>query len=219
MKESRRSIDVFLEHAQVSKEQRKEVFSALEKNTKERIILDVIDNYGQNHRLIMSFEPLSKPSGFTLFCGHEFVEDRSSANLLASSAPLPTLFNRGNLNFLSYITGNMNIGSYVVDPDGKITYVNHTLEKWLQYSDNEIVAHGFSVRDLVEGGDGEEVLKNFNSFNGDVHFNRKATGVIKVFLNHKALYDEKGKVVGFLALVYLLDDLKKKNSSIDIDSW
>ena len=220
MKESRRSIDSFLEQAQVLKEQRKEVFSAFEENKPEKIIFDVVDSKKQSHRLLMSLEPLAKPSGFKLFCGHEFVEERSSANLLAANVA-PSLFNRANFNLLSYVSESIGVGVYLADIAGNISYTNHVLEKALSYNDGEIATRSLPIKDLINKAEveGEAPVIGLQNFEGEIDLQRKLGRSAHVFLNQKLMYDESGSLVGCVAFVHFLDEPKVEVSESKKNSW
>lgn len=221
MKESRRSIDTLLEQAQVSKEQRKIVFSAIEKRGKENIIFDILDSKKQVHRLIMSVEPLSKPQGFTILRGREFVKKRSTSDIVPSSINSNPVFSRANFDLFSYITKNMNIGSYITDGAGNIIYANPTLEKWLYYNDDEIVTGNLKVRNLVsQAGDGAFVSE-LRNFEGEVSMQRKVGGTLKVFINQKYIRNEQDVILGYVALIHPLEqvEITQKNSDKKDNSW
>lgn len=212
-KENHRSINSLLEHSQVSLEQRKIIFSAIDKNANERVIFDVVDAKKQIHRLIMSVEPIARPRGFTILRGREFVEKREVTNQLSDNSA-PHLFNKSSFEFLSYITNNLGLGAYITDTLGNINYASPSLEKWLYYDDGEITSRNLSMKDILLLDGAVEL----NNFEGEVQLQRKIGGLIKAFINQKPMFDGRGVLIGFVAMVHLagvpINDLtdSRKNS-------
>ncbi|MEQ1790645.1 MAG: PAS domain-containing protein, partial [Rickettsiales bacterium] len=136
-KEPRRAIDVLLEQGQVSKEDRTIVFAAIERRVRSKVIFDIVDTQKKNYRIMMSIEPIVRPKGFMLLRGREFVEKRVLGPQSPENNKLP-IFNETNISMFSYITDSMDIGAYMIDLLGKITYANLTLEQWLDFDEKEL---------------------------------------------------------------------------------
>ena len=212
-KESHRSINSLLEHAQVSLEQRKIIFSAIDKNINGRVIFDVVDAKKQAHRLIMSAEPIARPRGFTILRGREFVEKREVSNPLSNNAP--HLFSKSSFDFLSYITNNMELGAYITDAQGNINYSSPTLEKWLYYDEGEIASRNLSMKDIFLANGAFEL----NNFEGGAQLQRKIGGIVKVFINQKPMFDERGVIIGFIAIIHLADAANNSLTDSRKNSW
>ena len=203
MKEARRTIGVLFEHAQISKEQRNIIFEAI-KNAPEKVMFDVIDSKKQVHRLIMTVEAVVRPQGFTMLRGYEFVENREAVNPLSDKSKMP-VFNKASFDLFSSFTGNMNIGVYMTDTLGNITYASPTLEKWLAYNEDEIISRNLSLKDILpQTGAGKSVI-GLQNFEGEIHLQRKVGGSIKTLLNQKAIYGGDDTVSGYIAIANLLD--------------
>ncbi len=222
-KESRRAIEVLLEYGQVTKEEKKRVFSALERQARSNIVFEITDNKKQTHRIIMNIEPIHRPKGFMLLLGREFVEKRifgpQVSEISSSGSGLP-IFNDYNVSMFSYITDSMDIGAYLIDLLGNITYANITLEQWLDFDEHEIIEKNLSLDDLILQESVDVFINDIKNFNGEVTLKRKVGGYVKVTLNQKALYDEQGAIIGYTALLNKIEDPEPLSPiKPQINSW
>ncbi|MEZ5691966.1 MAG: PAS domain-containing protein [Rickettsiales bacterium] len=221
-KEPRRAIDVLLERGQVSKDDRKIVFNALENRVHKKVILDITDAKGKAYKIVMSIEPIPRPKGFMLLRGREYIEKRvlglTQQNNDNSNG---LIFTNDNIALFSYLTDSMNIGAYLTTSFDNITYVNLTLEQWLYYDEGEIIRNGLSFKNLISQSTEGEYIGDIKSFNGELNLRKKLGGEIKVTLEQSPLYDEQGSITGYIGLVHNMDpedktSNKKKNNN---NSW
>lgn len=219
IKEPRRAIDVLLEQGQVSKEERKMVFSAIERRVRSKVVFDIIDHKKQSHRIMMTIEPITRPKGFMLLRGREFVEKRVLGPQLPNDSKTP-IFNKTNISLFSYIMDSMDIGAYMIDLFGNITYANLTLEQWLDFDEDELTTSNLSVKDIISQTGLESFVDDLKNFDGEVMLQRKIGGHVKATLNQKAMYDEQGAVIGYTALLYQSKEPINKNPARNkIDAW
>lgn len=219
-KESRHAVDVLLEQGQVSKEERKLVFSAIERRVRGKVIFDITDHKKQKHRIMMSIEPIARPKGFMLLRGREFVEKRILGPQIGNDSKVP-VFNKTNTGLFSYITDSMDIGAYIIDLFGNITYANLTLEQWLDFDENELTDRSLSLKDIISQTGLDTYIDDLKNFEGEVSLLRKVGGFIKASINQKAMYDEQGVIIGYCALVHQLKEqpMNEKNEKIKKDLW
>lgn len=199
-KETRRSIDVLLEYGKVSKDERKIIFSAIEKRIHSKVVFDLIDAKNHSHRIMMSIEPIARPSGFILLRGREFVEKRVLSTIAADNSK-GQMFAKPNMEMFSYITDSMDIGCYVVDLYGAIIYANLTLEQWLDFDEGEIVSNNIYLKDIISQTNLSVYVSDFKNFEGEVLLTRKIGGYIQAFINQKAIYADDGTIIAYTALV------------------
>ena len=200
-KEPRRDIDVLLEQGQVSKEDRKIVLTAIERRVRSKVVFDITDHKKQRHRIMMSIEPIMRPKGFMLLRGREFIEKRVLGPDMPENDKTP-VFNKTNLNLFSYIMDSMDIGAYIIDLFGSITYTNTTLEQWLDYDEDELVSHELSLRDIISQAGLESSIDDLKNFEGEVLLQKKVGGQVKALIEQKAMYDEQGTIIGYSCLVH-----------------
>jgi hypothetical protein len=218
-KQPRHAIDVLLEQGQVSKEERKQVFEALDKRVRGKVIFDIIDHKKQTHRIMMTIEPILRPKGFMLLRGREFVEKRVLGPQLPGDSKMP-LFNKTNIGLYSYLMDSMDIGSYIIDLFGNITYANLTLEQWLDFDEGEITDRGLSLKDIISEKGLDTHVDDLKNFDGEAMLMRKIGGFFKVYINQKAMYDEQGVIIGYCALLHQLKNQSSNEVSEKIkDIW
>jgi len=211
LKQPRRTIDVLMEHGRVSKEDTNKVFSAIEQGVYSKVVFDIRGAGNEFHKMVMSIEPIMRPSGFIMLRGREFVESRSTEDEKSlGSNPI----NKSSITLFSHVMDSMNMGVYMTTPAGALIYVNPILEQWLGYRDGEIVASNLSLQDIINQGGGRSETIIPDNYEGEVMLQKKTGGLMKSFINQKIISDDQGKVMGCTALVHnFIDqnaDVKKK---------
>jgi two-component system, cell cycle sensor histidine kinase and response regulator CckA len=200
LKQSRRSIDILLEQGKVSRPDSEKIYSAIERGVYEKVIFDIRGSGNVYHKIVMSIEPILRPSGFILLRGREFVEARSNEDLPATTRS--ALLNKGNITLFSYVMDTMHMGVYMAGPAGNIIHANPVLEQWLEYNDGEITLSNLSLQDIIsQGGNRAESIEPEN-YEGEVTLQKKTGGTMKAFINQKVIRDENNKVMGCTALVH-----------------
>lgn len=219
-KDPRKDVGIILEQGQVSKEEQKNIFRAIERYARGKVVFDLIDSKKQRHRIMMSFEPITRPKGYMLLRGREFVEKRVLGPEIPTDDKTP-VFNKNNLGLFSYITDSMDIGAYIIDLFGSITYANLTLEQWLDFDEDEIVDRGLSLKDIISQNGLEIAVAELKNFDGTVTLQRKIGGHIKASIEQKAMYGEKGTIIGYSALLHQIKEPSAGDLSnrIQKDSW
>lgn len=211
LKQPRRTIDILLEHGRVSKEDSNKVFAAIEQGVFSKVVFDIRGGNNEYHKMVMSIEPIMRPSGFIMLRGREFVEARANDDLQATgSNPI----NKSSITLFSHVMDSMNMGVYMTNPTGALVYVNPILEQWLGYRDGEIVNSNLSLQDIIhQSGKRSENIEPDN-YEGEILLQKKTGGQMKSFINQKVISDEHGKHMGCTALVHnFIDqnaDVKKK---------
>lgn len=219
-KEARKDIGIILEHGQVPKEEQKNIFKAIERYARGKVVFDLTDSKKQRHRILMSFEPIARPKGYMLLRGREFVEKRVLGPEIPRDDKTP-VFNKNNLGLFSYITDSMDIGAYIIDLFGNITYANLTLEQWLDFDEDEIVNRGLSLKDIVSQSGLDISVAELKNFDGKITLQRKIGGHVKASVEQKAMYDEKGAIIGYTALLHQNKEQIESDSvnRTQKDSW
>jgi PAS domain S-box-containing protein len=210
LKQPRRTIDILLEQGKVSKEDTNKIFKAIEQGVFEKVVFNIKGAGGVFHGMIMSIEPIMRPSGFIMLRGREFIEERVSDDNVVRVNPL----NKSSITLFSHVMDSMNMGVYMTNPAGQIVYVNPVLEQWLGYQDSELTAKNLSLQDIIHlNGQRSEKIEPDN-FEGEIVLQKKTGGVMKSFVNQKLIRDDQGKIMGCTALVHNFieqsSDVKKK---------
>lgn len=210
-----RSVEMLLKLGKVSTEQSEQVINSIARGTYERAIFDMSDARGMPHRIILSIEPITRPAGFIMLRGREFVENRSGK---VSDATAPgkgsSIFNRTSMTLLSHVMETLKMGTYFTSPTGAMVFCNPILEEWLGYDEGEIVGRNLSITNLIPVGRNDNMSAEPIDLEGVVQMEKKVGGYIKVFVNQRIIRNEHGQVMGCTAVVHLYgdgaSDVKKK---------
>lgn len=210
MRQPRRSIDVLFEYGRVSSADSEKIYSALERGVYDKVIFDIRASGHITFRMILTIEPILRPSGFVLLRGREYVEKRSAKNVPADVGVL----NKSNITLFAHVMDSMDMGIYMTSPTGALVYVNPVLERWLDFNEGEMTSENLSLPDIIhqEGGSSDTVEPD--NFKGEVLMKRKNGGMTRCFVNQKLIHGEQNKILGCTALVHTIaepknDDKKK----------
>lgn len=207
LKMEQRAIDLLLEIGGATQEDSRKVLSALDKGVFDKIIFSLKTSDGTRAKIILTIDPLPRPSGFFLFRAREYVEQRSTVakqEVAVRAEVAPTL--------TSAMLHNLNDGVYATSASGNIQFINYMLEEWLGYDQNEVLSRQLSIEDIIYQMDkksGENI--QLASFNGEVQLQKKNGSLLRAWLDQEVLLSPSGQVLGCSALVKPMDSpLKKK---------
>jgi two-component system cell cycle sensor histidine kinase/response regulator CckA len=209
---SRRAIDGLLEHAKVAPDESEKIYRAIEAGVYDKAIFNIRDAQGNFHHIIMSVEPILRPSGFILLRGREFVENRNS---VLSAPPLSSgvmTLNKPTITLFSHIMDTMNMGVYMAGPSGNIIYANSLLERWLDFNEDELNSTSLRLQDIIHQNNRNEPVEPVN-YEGELTFHKKNGSLLKAFVNQKVICDENGKLIGCTAMVHHIGDQSAASSN------
>ncbi len=201
LKQPHRSIDVLLDQGKVSRSDSEKIFSSIERGVYEKVVFDIRDGENHYNKIMMSIEPILRPSGFILLRGREFIETRKAADVAGKGGG--NLMSKSNITLFSHVMDTMNMGVYMAGPTGSIIYANPVLEHWLGYGEGEITTGNLSLQDIIQQGGGArpDTIEPDN-YEGEVMLMKKTGGTMKSFINQKIIRDDTNKIVGCTALVH-----------------
>jgi two-component system, cell cycle sensor histidine kinase and response regulator CckA len=211
----KRTIDVLLEQGRVSRAESEKVFTAIERGVYEKVVFEIRGTDSRFNRIIMSIEPILRPSGFILLRGREYVEARSALDPSTKLTPA-SLMSKTTITLFSYVMDTMNMGVYMTGPSGAIIYVNPVLEQWLGYQDGEILSNNLALQDIIHQSDAKrpESIEPDN-YEGEVLLQKKKGGIMKSFINQKIIRDDEHKIMGCTALVHhFIDQTNNKKKKL-----
>ncbi len=211
IKYSTRSVDTLLKQGRVGREDAERISSAIDKGTYEKVIFDITDAQGLLHHIILSVEPIMRPSGFTMLRGREFVEDRSTHELIAANTGSAGLFNKSSFTLFSHVMESLKMGVYISSPSGNLVYCNPLLEEWLGYNEGEITARNLNINNLIPVKRNVLMSEEPADFEGTVHIEKKVGGYLKAFLNQRVIFSDAGQMMGCTAVVHLFHDEAPQN--------
>jgi two-component system cell cycle sensor histidine kinase/response regulator CckA len=201
-KERHLSVSSLLRYGKVDEDEQERVFAAIARGVYDKVIFDIRGADNQPARVVMSIEPISRPAGFTLLRCREFVERNSSAPQGAFK-PANPLLSKSTITLFSYVMDKMNMGVYMSDPAGNIVYANPVLEHWLGFGEGEVTSGNLALRHIIyqDTGDGAP-----GDYEGEVRLQKKAGGLVRVFINQKIIHGENDKTLGCVAVVHYIGE-------------
>lgn len=212
LRQPQRSIDVLLQQGRVSRTDSEKIFSAIERGVYEKVVFAIPGAANAPNKLVMSIEPIMRPSGFILLRGREFIEARAAGDPESKFTPT-SIMSKPTITLFSYVMDTMNMGVYMAGPSGSLIYVNPVLEQWLAYKEGEMLSGTLSLQDIIhQSGKRAEAIEP-DDYEGEIMLHKKTGGTMKAFVNQKIIRDEQNKVIGCTALVHHFveqSDAKKK---------
>lgn len=202
MRQQTRSIDALLEQGRVSQSDSEKIYSAIERGVYEKVIFDIRGGDSRFTKVVMSIEPILRPSGFILLRGREFIETRKAGGGAAGTASASNLMSKSSITLFSHVMDTMNMGVYMTGPTGSLIYVNPVLEQWLGFNEGEIAGGNLSLQDIIhQGGTRADAIEP-GDYEGEIMLQKKTGAMMKSFVNQKIIRDESGKILGCTALVH-----------------
>jgi len=200
-KQPHRTVGMLVNYGKLSQEESKKIFAAIDRNTYDKVVFTIRDFKGDFHKIVMSIEPILRPSGFILLRGREYIDERSTVkidDLTTTASPLT----KSTIALFSYVMDTMDMGVYMTDPSGNIIYANPILEHWLGFKEGEISASNLSLQDIIHhNADRTNVIQPGN-YEGVITLQKKAGGFMQVFINQKIIRNDQQKTIGYTALVH-----------------
>jgi two-component system, cell cycle sensor histidine kinase and response regulator CckA len=216
LKERLISIAAMLKHGKVGSSDKEKVFAAIDRGVYDKVIFDIVGKDGITSRIVMSIEPIVRPSGFILLRAREYIEQRlGEKSGGAPDSPNP-LLSRSSITLFSYIMDRMNTGVYMTDPTGNIIYANPVMEQWLSFREGEVISSSLSLKDIVHQGSSHPGAISPGNFEGEVTLQKKEGGLIKAFVNQKIIIGDDKKALGCVALI---NNIVERDSSSKKSLW
>lgn len=197
LRQPRRTLDVLLEQGNVSTEEIEKIYSAIGRGVYEKVIYNIRGANKRYFKIVMSIEPIMRPSGFIMLRGREFVESRS----ISEQNPSNPLISNSTITLFSHVMDTMNMGIYMTDPLGNIIYANPVLEGWLGYDTGEIVSSSLAIGNIMPHGH-DTIRAEPQNIEGEILLAKKTGGHMKAFMNQKVIRDNHEKVMGCTAIVH-----------------
>lgn len=211
------SIAGMLRHGKVAALDKERIFSAIDKGVYDKIIFDIAGSDNLPTRIVLSLEPIIRPSGFILLRAREFIEtgarNAPEAKHLPPGNPLLT---KSSITLFAYIMDRMNTGVYMTDPTGAMIYANRLMEQWLGYRESEIITGNLSLKDIVHQGGSDPGTISPDNFEGEVTLRKKEGGLIKAFINQKVITGDDRKSLGCVAII---NNIVERDPSLKKALW
>jgi PAS domain-containing protein len=200
-----RTIDALLDLGQVNREEYGKIMRAIDAGVLDKVVYTMRSTDGQYHRVMLTIDPIVRPSRFLLLRGRDYVEQRTKEENAADISVPAILTSLGN---------RLDEGVYATGPDGQIIYANVTLEAMLGYQEGELTRAPFYLHQLLFGLEpGSQNKLELQSFQGDVEMRAKGGRAVPVhILQDVQRAGTNGQILSCTAVIRLQGDDVKKNT-------
>lgn len=195
-------IDKIFNASQISAVEAEKLFRALEDGKAETVFVHLPNEEGQDQKVIITIDPLPRPSGFYILRGRDYVVKRYERSAAASSAAVPLADSPQSSATIAHMLHILPYGLYATDAEGTLTFVNYRLENWLGYNQNEIISRKLSLSQIVaqqNTATAEHLL--LKDCEGEVQFTGKTGQPVRLSLQQAITRDDKGAFAGSVAVL------------------
>lgn len=201
MKERQFSLANLLKMAKVGNTEREKILDVVQRANPDRLLFDMRAQDGRIYPVMLTLQPISRPSGFLLLRAVDYAEDRADAAVRPTSVQMSNpLLSKSSIGMFAHIINRMGMGLYMIDMGGNMLYANPVLEQWLSFTQGEITAGQYTMRDILPGVSVEDALHP-GDFEGENSLLKKEGGIIKAYINQKIIYGDDNKALGCVALI------------------
>ena len=204
-------IDKIFSSKQISAVEAEKLHRALDENHADTVFIHLPNDKGEEQKIIITIDPLPRPSGFFIIRGRDYVVKRYERDT-TKSASLPMTDNPHLSASLSHMLHTVPYGIYTTDADGNLLFANYRLESWLGYNQNEMASRKLNLMSLVAPQNTATVESLLlRDCEGDVQFKSKEGRPVQLHLQQEITKDENGAVIGSVAVLQ-----PEKPMSLDI---
>ena len=200
LKERQMNLSNLLKIARVPNMEQDKILDLVVRGTPERVLCDMRGHDNRTHRVILTIEPITRPSGFLLVRARDYVEERDAAPRGAAKSMANPLLSKSTIGMFAHVMDRMGMGMYMSDVEGNLLYANPVLENWLGFNVGEVTAGNFTMRDVMHGINPVEAM-NPSDFEGEHNLLKKKGGLIRAYINQKIVYGEGKKPLGCVAII------------------
>ncbi|MES2983789.1 MAG: PAS domain-containing protein [Pseudomonadota bacterium] len=176
----------------VRKVDRERILGALLSNSSDHIIFPIEGLNGESKDYIVTVDPLTRPSGFCVIRGREYLGQRAGAQRM------PDMLRSTSLDKLEHLLTTSTAAQYVTDNFGKFEYANPAFAALLGYAPGDILDAKLSLHHLVVTL-GEQVMTEeymLSDYSGEASLLHRNGSYVQATLSQSALRDAAGKVIG-----------------------
>lgn len=191
-------VDKIFSNKQITPAESAKFQNALEEGRTETVFVTLINADGAEQKVIITIDPLPRPSGFYIVRGRDYVtkrQDRSnSANNAQSGGVLPATF--------AHMLQTVPYGLYTSDAEGNIQFINYRLENWLGFEQGEIQSRKLTLMDIIAAQNTaivDDIL--LRDCAGTLLFKTKDGQGVQLHLQQEVTKDAQGSVLGSVALL------------------
>lgn len=171
---------------------RERIMGAIHSGTNDRLVFSIAAAYQEPKEYVITVEPMSRPSGFCVIRGREYLGKR------AGLQRMPDALSLTSADKLEHMLSTTNTPHYTTDAYGKIEYANPAFDRALGYEPGEVVASKLSLHHLIFSLGQSLVTEEYslNDYVGAVELIQKHGSHITGTLQQTLLRDSNAKSIG-----------------------
>lgn len=176
----------------VRKTDRERIMGAIYSSIRESLVFPIISQYQQPKDYILTVEPMTRPAGFSVVRGREYLGQRSGLQRL------PDSLSATSVDTIEHLLATTDVAHYTTDAFGKFEYVNPAFERLFGYSSGEITESRLSFHHLVYSLGSIAVTEEYSlgDYSGPATLLAKNGERHSVALHQLAVRNAQGKIVG-----------------------
>lgn len=175
------------------------VFEMLLRTSASKLACDLRGQDNRTHRVVLSVEPIARPSGYVLIRARDYTEERAKP-AAGNVPPANPLLSKSTIGMFAHVMDRMGMGIYLTDMAGNLIYANPVLEELLGFGEGEVTGGNFTMREVVHGISAIDAM-NPGDFEGEHAMLRKQGGLVRAYINQKVVYGEGKKPLGCVAII------------------
>lgn len=186
-----RALEGIFEQGVIRKVDRERIMGAIRSGTADHLIFPILDRYQDKKDYILTVEPLTRPAGFSVVRGREYLGQR------AGTQKLPDMLRSTTVDKLDYMLSTTSVALYTTDAYGRFEYVNPAFELMFDYEPGSIIDSKLSLHHLVFSM-GEQVVteeSTLHDYSGEATLIQRNGARLKLNLTQSVMRDANGKPV------------------------
>lgn len=192
-------VDKIFSNKQISPAESAKLQTALESGHHETVFVTLLNADGEEQKVIITVDPLPRPSGFYIVRGRDYVTKRKDRDTNAGAST-------GNATPLSATMAHMlqtvPYGLYTSDAEGRIQFINYRMENWLGFDAGEIHTRKLTLMDIISPQNTalmDDILQRDCA--GTLVFKTKDAQGVQLYLQQEVTKDAQGAVIGSVGLL------------------
>ena len=185
-------LDAIFEAGHVPNVDRERMLNAIHNGSIERLVFPIQLHTGERKSYVLTVEPLTRPSGFSVIRGREYLGTRTGTQLL------PDILRATSADKLDHMLSHTPISHFTTDGYGRFEYINPAFEKLLGYTMDEIAQQKLSLHHIIAKLAGRNISEEdaLGDYSGDAVLKHQNGSPIAALLFQHAVRDAQGKNSG-----------------------
>jgi PAS domain S-box-containing protein len=192
------ALEGVFEQGIVRRTDRERIMGAIHSGSNDRLIFPILNHYQEKKDYIISVEPMTRPSGYSLVRGREYLGQRSGLQLM------PDTLRSTSVDKLDHMLATTDVALFTTDSFGRFEYVNPAFERLFGYEIGEILESKLSIHHLVFSMGATTVTEEYSlhEHRGEAVLIQKLGSRMNAHIHQSLIRDNTGKTIGASGTIY-----------------